>query len=105
MDFKKRMEELLDKGIEGTKDLWDKAKEKAKDLSQRGMLTFEISQLERQARTELARLGSLVYDTLGKGNAFDAEDAQVKKVVGDLRALNAKIDGKEEELKKLKDKS
>ena len=106
MDFKKRMDEIIDKGIEGTKDLWGKAKEKARDLSQKGILTFEISQLERQAQTELAKLGTLVYDALAsrKAPSINSEDPDVKKALDSLQGINAKIDAKEEELRKLREK-
>lgn len=106
MDFKKRMEEIIDKGVSGTKDLWDKAKEKAKDLSQKGILTFEVSQLEHQTHRELARMGALVYEALvsRKEPAVQADNPEMKKILETVQGLKARIEAKEEELQKLKDK-
>ena len=104
MDFKKRMDELIDKGISASRDLWGKAKDTARDLSQKGILTYEISQLERQAHAELARLGSLVYEALvtGQQSSVAADDPAVKGSVEKVQELRAKIETREEELKKLR---
>ena len=104
MDFKKRMDELIDKGITASRDLWGKAKETARDLSQKGILTVEVNQLERQAQAELARLGTHVYDALvnRKQAALDTEDAELKKYVEKIQDLRSKIEQKEEELRKLR---
>lgn len=106
MDFKKRMDELIDKGIATSKDLWGKAKETARDLSQKGILTFEVGQLERQAHSELARLGSLVYDALQnkKQPAVYPEELEVKKLLERIQELRARIEEREEELRKLRQK-
>ncbi len=106
MDFKARMEDLIQKGISGTKELLGKAKEKAQDLSQKGILTFEIGQLERQAHTELSRLGTLAYDALvsRKQPAVYPEDLEVKKLLETVQNLKTRIEEKEEELKKLRQK-
>ena len=104
MDFKKRMDELIDKGISTSRELWGKAKDTARDLSQKGMLTFEIGQLERQAHTELARLGSQVYDALmsKKQPSLSADEPELKKLLEKIQEMRAKIEQKEEELRKLK---
>jgi hypothetical protein len=103
MDFRKRMDELIDKGIATSKDLWGKAKDTARDLSQKGILTVEIGQLERQAHSELARLGSLVYDSLQnkKQPAVYPEELETKKLLEKIQELRASIEAKEEELRTL----
>lgn len=106
MDFMKRMDELIDKGIATSKDLWGKAKDTARDLSQKGILTIEIGQLERQAHSEIARLGSLAYDTLRnrKQPALYPEEVEVARLLGTIQELRARIEEKEEELRKIRQK-
>jgi len=106
MDFKKRMDELIDKGIATSRDLWDKAKETARDLSQKGILAYEIGQLERQAHSELARLGSLAYESLQtrKQPAVHPEDLEVKRLLERIQDLRAQIERREEEMRKLRQK-
>ena len=106
MDFKKRMDELIDKGIATSKELWGKAKETARDLSQKGILTVEIGQLERQAHNELARLGAHVYDTLvaKKQPAVHPEELETRKLLDRIQELRSRIEEKEEELRKLRQK-
>jgi hypothetical protein len=106
MDFKKRMDELIDKGIATSRDLWGKARETARDLSQKGILTFEIGQLERQAESELARLGAHVYDALvsRKQAGVFPEAVEVRKMLDSIQDLRSRIEAKEEELRKLRQK-
>jgi hypothetical protein len=106
MDFKKRMDDFIDKGIATSKELWGKAKDTARDLSQKGILTFEISQLERSAQAEMARLGSHVYDVLvnRKQQAIYPEEIEVKKLLDHIQEIRSGIESKEEELRKLRQK-
>jgi hypothetical protein len=100
------MEDLIEKGISGTKELLGKAKDKARDLGQKGILTLEIGQLERQAHSELSRLGTQVYDALvsKQQGSVGAEDPEVKKHLDAVQNLKTRIEEKEEDLKKLRQK-
>ncbi len=106
MTFRERMEEIIDKGVSGTKEFLGKAKDAARELGQKGVLTFEIGQLERQAHKELSRLGALVYDAMVSQAkaAVSADDPEVKKLLDGVQDIKARIEAKEEDLKKLKDK-
>jgi hypothetical protein len=103
MSFWDRVKEIVDKGIETSKDVLGKAAEKAKDLSEKGVLKFEIMQLERQAERKLTQLGAMVVDLLVKQEkgSVSKSTAGVKEILEELVELEHKIDDKEEALKKV----
>ena len=64
MGFLDKLQDTIDQGLKSSKELFGKAKEKAKDLGEVGVLRFEIKQLESQAEKLIAKLGSKVYEVL-----------------------------------------
>jgi len=103
MGFWERMKEVIDKGIETSRDVLSKAAEKAKELGEKGVLKFEIMQLEAEGHKKLAKLGSKVFELLQKQKLemITAETEGVKELLGEIAEIEAKMDAKEEALKKI----
>jgi len=106
MTFSERMRELLDQGVAVSKEFATKAGAKAQDLGERGVLMFEIKQLENQAQKLIGRLGTEAYqaftergeDTLSKDNA------PIKAILAEIATAKESIESKEAELKIRKSK-
>ena len=103
MAFWERMEKVVDKGVTASRDLWGKAKEKAKDLSEKGILKYEIGQLERQAQSHLALLGTRVYEVFARQDQAMAsrEAPEIAEVVREIGDIQARVEEKEEALRRL----
>jgi len=102
--FWERMEQIVDKGVAASRELWGKAKDKAKDLSEKGILRYEIGQLERQAQSQLALLGTKVYDAFAlQGRQSIAADApEVAAAVAAISDIQRRVEEKEEAIRKLR---
>ena len=104
MSFWDRMQEIINQGLDSTKEALEKAKGKAKDLGEMGVLKFEIMQLEKQAEKQFARLGARVYEKLvqeGQDSASRELLADPLKSIGDLKS---RIEQREKALRRLEDK-
>ena len=94
MSFMDRFESGLQKGLDVSRDLFEKARDKAKDLSDVGILKYEIRQLENQVEKLLGQLGSKVYKKfiedkydvevffIRKSNARDSEIQKLGELAG-----------------------
>ncbi len=98
MDFWTRMKQTVDRGVETSHDLFEKAKERAQDLSRTGVLKYELMQLEDQAGKQLARLGTAVYEVLQAGGSVTTETDGVPEIMEEITALKSRIAAKELEL-------
>jgi hypothetical protein len=104
MSFWDRMQKVIGQGIEVSKVALDKAKDKAKELGEKGMLSFEIMQLERLMENKITELGTMTYDLLveqGK-TGLSRETAEFKSIIAEIQGIEKKITDKEEALKKIK---
>jgi len=103
MGFWERMKEVLDKSIETSKDVLIKAKEKAQELGEKGVLKYEIMQLEKNAEKKLALLGAKTFELLVKEekSTISKSTQGLKEILEDIMNIEEKIDGKEEALKSL----
>jgi len=103
MGFWERMKEAVDKGIETSRDVLGKAADKAKELGEKGVLKFEIMQLENQAQKKFAQLGAAVFEQLVKQGAesVSGETEGIKALIEELVKIEKKTDEKEEALKKI----
>ncbi len=103
MSFWDRMKEIVDKGIETAKDGLGKAAEKAKELGDKGVLRFEIMQLEKQGERKLIQLGTMVFDLLVKQEKSSVSKSTqgIKEIIEELVQVEKKIDEKEDALKKI----
>ena len=103
MDFIERMKSVISQGFDTTKEALGQAADKAKELGEKGILRFEIGQLEREAGKKFSALGSTVYRSLvdeGK-NTVSKSTADVKALLMEIDDLKKRIEAKEKDLKKL----
>jgi capsule polysaccharide export protein KpsE/RkpR len=125
MTFGERMKEILEQGVEVSKeimvkagekaqtwgetgfqasrDLVNKASAKAQNLGERGVLLLEIKQLEGQAQKLIARLGAEVYNAFGERGAqsVTADTPGVKTILAEIASLRESIEKREAELARL----
>jgi len=101
MTFSERMRELLDQGVEASKDFAVKAGAKAKDLGERGVLAIEVKQLEIQAQKLLGRLGNVTYQALSERNqdSVGKDMPEVRILLAELAGVRNSIEQKEAELR------
>ncbi len=102
MDFKEKVQKTVNQGLEASKDLFGRAKEKAKDLSDIGVLKYEISQLRKQEEHSYEFLGKEVYSVLIEGghSTVSQKTPAIKKFLEDLEDIKRRIAAKEELLRK-----
>ena len=88
------------------KDLGAKAGAKAQDLGERGVLMFEIRQLEGQAQKLIGRLGAETYQTFVERDetTLSAESSPIKAILSEIATARASIEEKQAELKTRKRK-
>ena len=99
MSFWDRMDEIINQGLESSREILGKAKEKAKDLGEKGLLRYEISQIERQAEKKFGQLGAAVYEKLViKDQATVSKDA-LEELLSDIRELKDRLEKLEKDLK------
>ena len=103
MKFRERMEKMFKEGVETSKEVLEKAKEKTKEAGEKGALKFKIMKLERQAERDFAKLGTKVYEILvekGK-NTVSKGTPEIKDLLHEIDKLEKEIDKNEEAIKKL----
>jgi hypothetical protein len=101
MGFWERMEEAVNQGLESSREVLVRAREKAKDLGEKGLLRFEITQIERQAEKKFSQLGAAVYEKLVlKGQATVSREA-VAEILQDIQELKDRLERLERDLKTL----
>lgn len=100
MAFWDKMRKTVKEGLESTKDVLEKAKDKTKELGGKGVTKFEIMQLEKQAEKRFCRIGTHVYDILVKKgqNTISKGTPDIKKLIDEIQEIEKEIDKKEEEL-------
>ena len=101
MTFSERMRDMLEQGWAASKELAVKAGAKAQDLSERGMLMWDIKQLENQAQKLLARLGTAAYTAFTERSysSLDRDDSEIKTILDEISAIKDALEKKESELK------
>ena len=103
MSFWDRMQEVINQGVETSKDVLNKAKEKAKDLGEMGILKYEIMKLEKQAEKNFLLLGSKVFELFveKKMGSVNKDDENIKKLISEVTEIQKEIEEKEEALKNI----
>ncbi|MBN2536507.1 MAG: hypothetical protein JXB88_26725 [Spirochaetales bacterium] len=103
MSFWERMQEVINQGIETSKDVLSKAKEKAKDLGEKGILKYDIMKLEKQAEKDFLLLGSKVFEILveKKQENITKDNKEIKELIEEIQKIQVEIDEKEEEIKNI----
>ncbi len=102
MSFKDRMEKIINQSLSVSRDVFDKAKTKAKDLGDKGLLKYEIMQLEREEEKKFSALGTKVYDLLVRNNknTISKNTPEIKELLAELKDLEDRIEKKEFQFKK-----
>ena len=101
MGFWDRMEDVFGKGIEASKDVIEKARDKAKEMGAKGILKFELMQLEKDTQHTFALLGSKVFELLEKKQeiSLPADSEDFAELYTKIQELKEKIEDAEEKLK------
>jgi hypothetical protein len=91
------MKNAMDKGLDGSRELLGKAKDRAQDLGERGVLRFEIMQLENQAEKLIGKLGARAYEALvtESQSQIDRETEGIAQFISEIDDLRTKIREKE----------
>ena len=100
MGFLDKLQETIDHGLKNSKELFGKAREKAKDLGEIGVVRFEIKQLESQAEKLIAKLGAKVYEALiveGQ-KTVSGNTADVKEILNAIAGVKSEIEEKEKKI-------
>jgi len=101
MTFSERMKDLLEQGWTASKEFAIKAGAKAQDLGERGLLMWDIKQLENQAQKLLTRMGNEAYIAFTDRDqtTIERETAEFKTILDELAVIREQIEKKEYELK------
>jgi peptidoglycan hydrolase CwlO-like protein len=92
------MQKTFDKGLDTSRDLFQKARERAKDLGEKGVIRFEIMQLQQQVEKLMGQLGSTVYKKfeIDKENSIQYDN--VKTILLEIEDVRKKIEEREKKL-------
>lgn len=98
MGFWERSKNLLSQGVMSTKEILEKAKDRSKELGEKGVAKFEIAQLENQAEKRFAQIGRHVYQVLVKEGQKTISDGttEIKKLLEEVDEIERTIDEKEQ---------
>ena len=101
MTFSERMREVLEQGWVASKELAAKAGAKAQDLSERGVLMWDIKQLENQAQKLIINLGNYAFTAFTERDvsSIDRDNVEVKTILDEIAVIREAIEKKELELK------
>jgi len=101
MTFSERMKDLLEQGWTASKEFAIKAGEKAQDLGERGILMWDIKQLENHAQKLISRLGNEAYIafTEREQQTIDKDAGEFRTILTELSHIREQIEKKEFELK------
>jgi hypothetical protein len=104
MTFSERMKDMLEQGWAASKEFAIKAGAKAQDLGERGLLMWDIKQLENQAQKLLTRLGNEAYIAFTERDqaAIDRETVEFRTILDELAVVKEQIEKKEFELRERK---
>ena len=101
MSFWDRMEQIVNQGLESSREVLGKAKEKARDLGEKGLLRYEITQIERQAEKKFSQLGATVYERLVLKDQATVNKEAVKELLDDIQELKNRLEKLENDLKEV----
>ncbi len=86
MDWKEKFEKGVNQGLDTSKKILHKAKYRAKELGDQGVLAFEIRQLEAKHTDLLTKLGSKVHELLivEERSTVTKKSGGVKEILEDI---------------------
>ncbi|MDR1506675.1 MAG: hypothetical protein LBI67_06190 [Treponema sp.] len=87
------------KGLEASRDFAIKAGARVQEAGEKGVLMLEIKQLEGQAKKLMGRLGVEVYNAFEKGApVLNAGDPEISAILKEVSAVKEAIETREREL-------
>jgi ubiquinone biosynthesis protein UbiJ len=95
------MEKVVNQGLESSREALGKAKEMARDLGEKGLLRYEIAQIERQAEKKFSQLGATVYEVLVLKDQAALSREAVKELLEDIQELKGRLEKLESDLKEV----
>jgi hypothetical protein len=103
MTFSEKLKNIVNAGIDTSKDLLSKAGGKAQQWGEMGVLKVEIVQLRNQAEKQIERLGAEVYETLvDKGQKTVSRDTPaVREILEKIAELRQGVEEREVQFRKL----
>ena len=98
------MKEMFEHGLTASKEFAVKAGEKAQDLGERGILMWDIKQLESQAQRLISRLGNETYIAFTDHDqkTIKRESIEFRTILDEIAAIRNQIEMKDNELKNRK---
>lgn len=102
-DWKKKVEEGLKSGVDSSKRLFDRAKERARDIGDYSVLSLEIRQLQARHDDLVSRLGSSVFHLLveeGRGS-ISSRTIELRDMLAELEDVSTRLAEKREALQHL----
>ena len=99
MDFMQKLQEGLNKGLSVSRDLLGKAKDKAQELGEKGVLKVEIMQLEDQAGKLVGKLGAHVFEAFSGGKEVLERTEEVSALIKEIEEVKNQIEEKERQIK------
>jgi hypothetical protein len=95
-----KAQEWGEKGLEASKDFAVKAGAKVQEAGEKGVLVLEIKQLEGQTKKLLGRLGAEVYKAFEAGaSAIGSDDPEIGAALREISSVKEAIEQREQELK------
>jgi hypothetical protein len=96
-----KAQEWGEKGLEASKDLAARAGAKVQEVGEKGVLLLEIKQLEGQTKKLLGRLGAEVYNAFeGGAAAINSADPKIGDVLKEISSVKEALERRERDLKK-----
>jgi hypothetical protein len=101
MSFFDKMQDYLSQGVGASRDFIAKASERAKDLTEKGVLKLEIMQLQGNAEKLFAKLGNEVYKlyTDESMESVPSSTPSVRSLIAQIDEVRDQIDKKEAALR------
>jgi hypothetical protein len=95
------MKEFFENGWEASKEFAKKAGAKAQDLSERGLLMWDIKQLENQAKKLFASLGNVIFIAFidHDKTTIKRDSEEIKIILNELINIKEQIESKENDLR------
>jgi len=93
----------IDKGVESSRGVLGKAQERARGLGEKGVLRFEIMQLESRAEKITTKLGARTFEVLVKEeqNTVSKKTPGVRELIEELAEIETRVKEKEEALERI----
>jgi hypothetical protein len=103
MEFSDTMRDMINKGLEASRDIVSKAAAQAQTWGEMGVLKVEVVQLRAQAEKLTARLGAETYAAFAerKESSLAADSPSVVELLGRISDIGRMVQDKETAFRRL----